>query len=111
MELSNTLIVEKMPAGRPASAPRKTIAGSCSGAGWTDRTANFVTDGYTLDGTTNPGPYAINVTNDNEIYSFHPEERRPVRRRLGPLPPDTLDIRVVARLITAAANEAAVGFE
>jgi prepilin-type N-terminal cleavage/methylation domain-containing protein/prepilin-type processing-associated H-X9-DG protein len=111
--LSNTLIVAE-DAGRPTRfrTRGKTLAGSCSGAGWTDRDSEFVTDGYTLDGTTNPGPYPINVTNDNEIYSFHPGGAN-VLFADGSVHflADTLDIRVVAKLITAAANEAAVKFE
>ena len=111
--LSNTLIVAE-DAGRPTRfrTRGKTLAGSCSGAGWTDRDSEFVTDGYTLDGTTNPGPYAINVTNDNEIYSFHPGGAN-VLFADGSVHflADTLDIRVVAKLITAAANDAAVKIE
>ena len=28
--------------------------------------------GSSYDGTTKPGPCAINCTNDREVYSFHP---------------------------------------
>jgi len=105
--LSGTLIVAE-DAGRPFRfrSRGKTAAGQCSGAGWTDRNSEYVTEGYTLDGTTNPGPYAINVTNDNEIYSFHPGGAS-VLFADGSVHflPDTTDIRLVARLITAAANE------
>lgn len=108
--LSNTLIIAE-DSGRPTRyrTKGKSVAGSCSGAGWTDRAAEFVTDGYTLDGTTNPGPYAINVTNDNEIYSFHPGGAS-VLFADGSVHflPDTTDIRIVARLITVAANEISV---
>lgn len=105
--LSNTLIVAE-DAGRPARfrTRGKSFAGSCSGAGWTDRDAEFVMDGYTLDGMTNPGRYPINVTNDNEIYSFHPGGAN-VLYGDGSVHflADTLDIRVIAGLVTAAANE------
>lgn len=108
--LSNTLIVAE-DSGRPTRyrTKGKSVAGSCSGAGWTDRDSEFVTDGYTLDGTTNPGSYAINVTNDNEIYSFHPGGAS-VLFADGSVHflPDTTDIRIVARLITVSANEASV---
>jgi len=105
--LSNTLIVAE-DAGRPIRyrTRGKATAGQCSGGGWTDRDSEFVTDGYTLDGTTNPGPYAINVTNDNEIYSFHHGGAN-VLYGDGSVHflSDTLDIRIVARLITVSANE------
>ncbi len=111
--MSQTLIVAE-DAGRPIRfrTRGKALAGSCSGAGWTDRDSEFVTDGYTLDGTTNPGPYPINVTNDNEIYSFHPGGAN-VLFADGSVHflADTLDIRIIARLITASANEAVVKFE
>jgi prepilin-type N-terminal cleavage/methylation domain-containing protein/prepilin-type processing-associated H-X9-DG protein len=108
--LSSTLIVAE-DAGRPNRyrTRGKKLTGQCSGAGWTDRAAEYVTEGYTLDGTTNPGPYAINVTNDNEIYSFHPGGAS-ILYADGSVHflPDTTDIRVVARLITVAANEVSV---
>ncbi|MBC7853410.1 MAG: DUF1559 domain-containing protein [Pirellulaceae bacterium] len=111
--LSNTLIVAE-DAGRPTRyrTRGKITAGSCSGAGWTDRDSEFVTDGYTLNGATNPGPYPINVTNDNEIYSFHPGGAS-VLFADGSVHflPDTLEMRIVARFITASANEASVKFE
>ena len=108
--LSNTRILAE-DAGRPNRyrTRGKMMAGQCSGAGWTDRASEYVTEGYTLDGTTNPGPYAINVTNDNEIYSFHPGGAS-VLFADGSVHflPDTTDIRIVARFITVAGNEPTV---
>ena len=45
--------------------------GRFSGGGWADREAEYITHGFTSDGTTSPGPCAINCTNNNEIFAFH----------------------------------------
>jgi prepilin-type N-terminal cleavage/methylation domain-containing protein len=45
-----------------------------TGGAWASHNKGFSIDGAALDGTTNsgPGPCAINCSNDNEPYSFHP---------------------------------------
>ena len=71
---SNTMLVAEI-AGRPdrwnAGKPTGT---KISGAGWADRDAEYITHGFNAAGTsdTPPGPCAINCTNANEIYAFHP---------------------------------------
>jgi prepilin-type N-terminal cleavage/methylation domain-containing protein len=95
-------------AGRPAMYQGKTPTGSnnVSGAGWADRDNEFITHGFTPDGTTNPGPCAVNCTNANEIYAFHPGGAMCLMgdgavRFIA----ETISIRVVGRLLTRAARE------
>jgi prepilin-type N-terminal cleavage/methylation domain-containing protein/prepilin-type processing-associated H-X9-DG protein len=105
--LSNTMFICE-DAGRPRRyrTRGKVGGGTCSGAGWANRDAEYITHGYNLAGTSNPGAYAVNVTNDNEIYSFHPGGAMVLFgdgsvRLLG----DMIDINIVCRLITTGANE------
>src|SRR5207302_2174384 len=68
---SNTLLITE-DAGRPnVFRASGTTNGRFSGGGWADRDNEFITHGFTADGKTNPGPCAVNCTNDNEIYAFH----------------------------------------
>ena len=62
--------------------------------------------GSTYDGTTKPGPCAINCTNDKEVYSFHPGGANAVFAdgsvhflKAG------IAIRIFARLATRAGGE------
>ena len=62
--------------------------------------------GSSYDGTTQPGPCAINCTNDREVYSFHPGGAYAVFAdgsvhflKAG------MDIRIFARLVTRAGGE------
>jgi len=62
--------------------------------------------GSSDDGTTQPGPCAINCTNDREVYSFHPGGANAVFadgsvRFLKA----SIDIRIFARLVTRAGGE------
>jgi len=105
--LSNTMFLCE-DAGRPTRyrTRGKTPSGTCSGAGWADRDAEYITHGFTLSGVSVPGRYAVNVTNDNEIYSFHQGGAMVLYgdssvRLLG----EMVDINVVCRLITISANE------
>lgn len=88
--LSNTILVVEC-AGRPnlyqngqqvpdGTTP-KTWSGSSgvtrpfpTGGVWASHNRGFLIDGAQPDGNTaiRPGPCAINCSNDNEIYSFHP---------------------------------------
>jgi len=88
--LSNTILVAEC-AGRPnlyqlgrlipdGSAP-KTWSGSASvsrpfptGGVWASHSKGFLIDGAQATGftSTSPGTCAINCSNDNEIYAFHP---------------------------------------
>jgi prepilin-type N-terminal cleavage/methylation domain-containing protein/prepilin-type processing-associated H-X9-DG protein len=62
--------------------------------------------GATPDGATQPGPCAINCTNDREVYSFHPGGANAVFAD-GSVHFLTagMDIRVLARLVTRAGGE------
>ena len=59
----------KFTASNPVgSSPRVRT----SGAGWADRDSPYGLHGFTMDGTSNPGPCHTNCTNANEVFSFHP---------------------------------------
>jgi prepilin-type N-terminal cleavage/methylation domain-containing protein len=70
---SNTAAISE-DAGRPdlwrAGKMVKTH-GQTDGS-WGDRESEYITNGYTADGSSFPGPCHTNCTNDNEVYSFHP---------------------------------------
>ncbi|MDA7902229.1 DUF1559 domain-containing protein [Mariniblastus sp.] len=42
------------------------------GAGWADNVNTIPVHGFSADGLTCPGPVAINATNNNEAFGFHP---------------------------------------
>jgi prepilin-type processing-associated H-X9-DG protein len=72
----------------------------------TTRSIRIVVMGATPDGGRRPGPCALNCTNDDEIYSFHPGGANTVFAdgsvhflKAG------MDIRVLARLVTRAGGE------
>lgn len=46
--------------------------GIVKGAAWADPQNGLPLHGFTVDGLNCPGPCAINCTNNNEAYSFHP---------------------------------------
>ena len=46
--------------------------GRVLGAGWADTACGIPIHGFTYDGDRCPGPCAINCTNNNEAYAFHP---------------------------------------
>ncbi len=48
------------------------IDGRVRGAGWADHVNSIPLHGFTRDGLFVPGPYAVNATNNNEPFSFHP---------------------------------------
>ncbi len=133
--LSNTILLVES-AGRPQVWQRRTVAGTVptnmvNGGGWCRPASDFGLDGSSQDGTTVPGPCAINCTNgadvygqsypypaftdangivsgSGETYSFHNSganvlfgDGSVVFLR------DTADIRVFARLVTRAGGETA----
>jgi len=57
---------------RPGGGNLSVINGRVSGAGWADRSNSIPLHGFTRDGLRVPGPCAINCTNNNEAFSFHP---------------------------------------
>ena len=62
--------------------------------------------GSSYDGTTQPGPCAINCTNDREVYSFHPGGANAVFAD-GSVHflKASIDIRIFAHLVTRAGGE------
>jgi hypothetical protein len=107
--LSNTIFIVE-DGGRPPlyRTGSKYIGGRVSGAGWADRDNEGIMHGENNAGTGSPGPCAINCSNDNEIYSFHPGGSL-VLAGDGSVHflSKAMDIRIVARLITRSAGESA----
>lgn len=70
---SNTSIIAEC-AGRPArwQAGKMISATGQQDGGWADRENEYITHGFTNDGSASPGPCHTNCTNNNEVYSFHP---------------------------------------
>ena len=46
--------------------------GRVRGAGWADIAQSIPMHGFTVDGLRCPGPCAVNCTNNNEAFAFHP---------------------------------------
>ena len=104
---SNTTLLTEC-AGRPQrwQAGRGGPDQSIDGGPWAGFRKGIKLRGATPDGTTIPGPCAINCTNDFEVYSFHPGGANAVFadnhvRFLGA----SIDIRVFAALVTRAGGE------
>jgi len=105
---SNTLVIVE-DAGRPDRYRMgKQVAGTAtfSGAGWADRDCEHITHGFNSTGASAPGPCAVNCTNDNEIYGFHPGGAFVAMadgsaRFLS----SNIPIRIVGALITRAGGE------
>jgi prepilin-type processing-associated H-X9-DG protein len=103
---SQTILVTER-AGRPTlwRAGRPVPGTYAVPAAWVGGNMIFG-QGSSYDGTTQPGPCAINCTNDKEVYSFHPGGANAgfadgsVRfLKAG------IDIRIFARLVTRAGGE------
>jgi prepilin-type N-terminal cleavage/methylation domain-containing protein len=87
-------------------AKKPVPGGRFTGGGWPDRENAFQLDGFDSTGTVMNGPCAINCSNDNEIYSFHPGGTMIALadgavRYLS----ETTELRLVARLVTRGAGE------
>jgi prepilin-type N-terminal cleavage/methylation domain-containing protein len=92
--------------------PKRYIAGgvlgsgTVTGAAWADRENEFIVHGFSNDGLTSTGPCALNCTNANEIYSFHPQGAQVI---MGDgsvrLLPKQTPMRLVGRLVTRQAFE------
>jgi prepilin-type N-terminal cleavage/methylation domain-containing protein/prepilin-type processing-associated H-X9-DG protein len=106
---ANTILITE-DAGRPALwQAGLPIAGSeqaVKGGAWAGPNNGFIVAGSTPDGTSSPGPCAMNCTNDAEIYSFHPGGANAVFAdgsvhfvHAG------MSIRVLAALVTRAGGE------
>lgn len=106
--LSNTMWVFEC-AGRPnlwLAGHKPTDTFTVSGGGWTDRDNEFITHGYTVDGLNSPGLCAVNCTNNNEIYSFHPTGAQGmVGDGSVRFITDSIDIRVMGRILTRKGRE------
>jgi prepilin-type N-terminal cleavage/methylation domain-containing protein/prepilin-type processing-associated H-X9-DG protein len=103
---SQTILVTEH-AGRPTlwRAGRPVPGTYAIAAAWIAGTVTFGR-GSSYDGTTKPGPCAINCTNDREVYSFHAGGANAVFAdgsvhflKAG------IDIRIFARLVTRAGGE------
>jgi prepilin-type processing-associated H-X9-DG protein len=103
---SQTILVTEC-AGRPTlwRAGRPVPGTYAVVAAWVGGTSTFG-QGSSYDGTTKPGPCAINCTNDREVYSLHPGGANAVFAdgsvhflRAG------IAIRIFARLVRRAGGE------
>ena len=105
---SQTMLVAEC-AGRPKlwRAGRYVPNEYAPGGVWVAGTLTFGR-GASRDGVTQPGPCAINCTNNREVYSFHSGGAN-VAFADGSLHflHASIDIRVFARLVTRAGGEAA----
>jgi prepilin-type N-terminal cleavage/methylation domain-containing protein/prepilin-type processing-associated H-X9-DG protein len=103
---SQTILITEH-AGRPTlwRAGRRVPGTYAIAAAWIAGTVTFG-QGSSHDGTTKPGPCAINCTNDREVYSFHAGGANAAFSD-GSVHflSANLDIRVFARLVTRAGGE------
>jgi prepilin-type N-terminal cleavage/methylation domain-containing protein/prepilin-type processing-associated H-X9-DG protein len=81
-----------------------------NGGPWAGYHSGVILTGAQPDGTSRPGPCALNCTNDHEVYSFHPAGANAVFAdghvqflRAG------MSIRVLAALVTRAGGEVVGG--
>ncbi len=80
--------------------------GVVPGAGWSDANSSIPMHGFTQDGMQCPGPCAVNCTNNNEAYGFHPGG---INTAFGDggirFINETVTVRVFAQLITCNGGE------
>jgi prepilin-type processing-associated H-X9-DG protein len=76
------------------------------GGPWNSFKGPIILQGSTFDGTAQPGPCALNCSNDEEVYAFHTGGANAVFAdghvqflKVG------MDVRTLARLITRAGRE------
>jgi prepilin-type N-terminal cleavage/methylation domain-containing protein/prepilin-type processing-associated H-X9-DG protein len=108
--LSNTILVAE-DAGRPMLwQAGRLVPGLYSDGGSWAALGLLHGQGSSPDGVTQPGPCAINCTNNREVYSFHPGGANVLMAdgsvrflRAG------IDIRIFARLVTRAGGEVVSG--
>jgi prepilin-type N-terminal cleavage/methylation domain-containing protein/prepilin-type processing-associated H-X9-DG protein len=106
---SSTILLAE-DAGRPRlwqagkAGPDQVV----SGGPWNHFKGPIILQGSSFDGTTQPGPCALNCTNDGEVYAFHTGGTNAAFAdghvrflKVG------MDVRVMARLITRAGGEVA----
>lgn len=95
-------------AGRPyryhSGWRRRT--GRNSGGGWADRENSIELHGYDEAAQKSPGACALNCTNDNEVFAFHPEGAQVLMGDNSVhFIKQGVEIRVLASLVTIAAGE------
>lgn len=117
---SQTLVIAE-DAGRPVHWTRQgrgpdnthphngnlpVVNGRVFGAGWADTSCQIPLHGFFYDGLDGPGPCAINCTNNNEAFGFHPGGIDVIFAD-GSVHflAETIDIDVYASLITRASGE------
>jgi prepilin-type N-terminal cleavage/methylation domain-containing protein/prepilin-type processing-associated H-X9-DG protein len=103
---SQTILVTEC-AGRPKlwRAERPVPELYAPGGVWASGTLIFG-QGSTLDGATQPGPCAINCTNNREVYSFHPGGANAAfADGSGHFLKASIDIRIFARVATREGGE------
>ena len=83
----------------------KQISGQySSGGAWADMQSEYYIHGSNLDGS--GGRCAINCTNDNEVYSFHPGGAQAMIADASvQFLPETTDAAVIAALVSASGGE------
>lgn len=105
--LSQTIILTES-AGRPQlwQAGLHVPGVRVRGAGWGDARNAFSIQGFDPSTQTAPGPCPLNCTNDREVYSFHPGGANiAIADGSVRFVSQGVDIRVFARMITAAGRE------
>jgi prepilin-type processing-associated H-X9-DG protein len=103
---SSTILVAE-DAGRPQLWwSGQAVPGYAIGGAWADRRGPFWLNGSSFDGSLPYGPCALNCTNDNEVYSFHPHGAN-VLFADGSVHflRDQINIRTMAALFTRAGRE------
>lgn len=91
---------------RPGCGNSGVLNGRVSGAGWADDQNDFPLHGFTVDGLRCPGPCAVNCTNNNEAFSFHPDGVNVVfADGSARFVLDKVNIAVFAALVTKAGDE------
>jgi prepilin-type N-terminal cleavage/methylation domain-containing protein/prepilin-type processing-associated H-X9-DG protein len=111
---SNTIALAE-DAGRPQRwrvGKLVTAQLANSAASWADRNNLIAPTGAKADGSSRVGPCAMNCTNDNELYSFHPSG---VNAVFGDgsvhFLKASMDLSTLAALITKAGGEVLKGSE
>ena len=104
---SNTILLAE-DAGRPRRwlARQSGLDQVLDGGAWNHFKGGIILQGKTADGTANPGTCPMNCTNAGEVYSFHTGGANAVFAD-GSVHflRESIDIRVLARLITRAGGE------
>jgi prepilin-type N-terminal cleavage/methylation domain-containing protein/prepilin-type processing-associated H-X9-DG protein len=105
--LSNTMwICEDAARPFPYGVQRQEAAGRVTGGGWADRENAIELHGFDRASGASIGACAINCTNGNEIYAFHPGGAQVVFGDGGVrFLAEEIELRVVSRLLTRGAGE------